>query len=562
MTSGVPLRLLMVEDSDDDAFFIIRQLRKGGYEPEYLRVDTLPAVTDALSRGGWDLLISDYNLPCCNGLDVLRVVRERNLDIPVIIVSGAIGEDLAVETMHAGAHDYIMKDRLARLLPAVQRELSEAGVRRERRLALEALRESEERFRELTETIQELFWMIDARRGRMIYVSPAYEKVFQRSASPLYEGLAAFLEAVHPEDVDRVQTLLRREGWAYFNLEYRIQRPDGSERWVTTRSFPVIEEGEVRRIAGLTTDATERKRLEVETQKLCRALEQSADAVMILNRDGNVEYVNAAFEDISGYGRSEVMRRPPNFLRSGHQDEDFYERLWRTLRSGLPFTDLFVSRRKDGELYYEEKTISPVRGTSGEITHYVSTGRDVTRRLRAQQQAQRAARRDPATHLGTGLLFVERLAQALLQARRLNQGVGVLCTSVDFAELLGETKPAAEQKLLPLVAERLRHLARPEDLVARLDNGQFAILRREVGSPRELEDLANAIAAAFSHPVSNDGYQLFLTPVIGISLFPGDGEEAEELLAKAMRAMQVSREKSMSYSFFTPAQPDIQNRYQ
>jgi sigma-B regulation protein RsbU (phosphoserine phosphatase) len=547
-----PLRVLLVEDSGDDAYFLLRELRRGGYDPEHLRVDTLAATAEALANSSWDLLISDYNLPRFNALDVLRLLRERNIDVPTLVISGAIGEDLAVETMRAGAHDYIMKDNLRRLLPAVARELKETQVRRERQRAQHSLRESEERFRELTETIHEVFWMIDCATNRMIYVSPAYERVWLRSDTPLRTRLSAFLETVHPEDFDRVQAHLERDGWAGFNQEYRIQRPDGSERWVHTRSFPIrAEDGTVQRIAGLTVDINERKRLEGETQKLSRALEQTADAVMILDRDGLIEYVNAAFEDLTGYSRDELFQRQPKVLRSDFQDEAFYAQVWRTLQNGLPFTDVFISRRKDGEFFYEERTITPVRDSSREITHYVSTGRDVTKRLRAEQRVQQKVRQDAATGLASRILFLERLDQSLLNARREGRAVGVLTVGIDCSELLGADAQPMEEKLLPQLAERLRQASGGKDLIARLERGEFALRRSTVGS-QELELLARALITSFEEPIRCEGYELFLRPSIGIALFPRDGEQGEELLANACLAMRASREQHRSgYEFFT-----------
>jgi len=136
------LRLLLIEDSEDDALLLLRALRKGGYDMIVERVDTPEGVRGALDRHQWDLVISDYVIPGFGGLEALKLVQEKGLDVPFIIVSGQIGEDAAVAAMKAGAHDYVMKDSLVRLVPAIGRELQEAEVRRARRQAREALAES------------------------------------------------------------------------------------------------------------------------------------------------------------------------------------------------------------------------------------------------------------------------------------------------------------------------------------------------------------------------------------------------------------------------------------
>jgi len=132
-----PLRVLIVEDSEVDAELLLLQLRRGGYAPVSERVDTPESMKEALDKKVWDIVISDYTMPHFDGIAALKLFQESRLDIPFILVSGTIGEEIAVEAMKAGAHDYLMKDKLARLVPAIKRELQEAEVRRERRRVME-----------------------------------------------------------------------------------------------------------------------------------------------------------------------------------------------------------------------------------------------------------------------------------------------------------------------------------------------------------------------------------------------------------------------------------------
>ncbi|MBM4146801.1 MAG: PAS domain S-box protein [Nitrospira sp.] len=148
---GIPLKVLIVEDSEDDALLILRELRRGGYDPYYERVQTAEEMKASLGNRSWDIVLSDYHMPNFDGINALKLLQEKDSDIPFILVSGLIGEETAVEAMKAGANDYIMKDNLKRLVPAIERELREAVIRHDRRQTRKALKESENLYRAIFE---------------------------------------------------------------------------------------------------------------------------------------------------------------------------------------------------------------------------------------------------------------------------------------------------------------------------------------------------------------------------------------------------------------------------
>src|SRR4030042_3694289 len=126
---GTPIRVLIVEDSEEDTLLIVRELKRGGFDPINERVETAEGMKAALSTKTWDLILADYSMPHFSGLEALKLSQETGLDLPFIIVSGSIGEDVAVEAMKSGAHDYLMKNNLTRLFPAIQQELRVAEGR-------------------------------------------------------------------------------------------------------------------------------------------------------------------------------------------------------------------------------------------------------------------------------------------------------------------------------------------------------------------------------------------------------------------------------------------------
>jgi PAS domain S-box-containing protein len=177
MSARVQLRALILEDSEFDARVMVQALRAGGYDVQSKRVETGEAMEEALRSQPWDIVLADYNMPAFNATQALRILQTAALDIPFIIVSGGIGEDVAVAAMKAGAHDYVMKGSPARLLPAVDRELREAEMRRKRREAEALLRESELRYRSLWQTSPDAVLLCDE-AGRIGFANPAAETVF------------------------------------------------------------------------------------------------------------------------------------------------------------------------------------------------------------------------------------------------------------------------------------------------------------------------------------------------------------------------------------------------
>ena len=170
---STPLRVLIVEDNDDDQLLLLRTLRQGGYEPAHRCVQDAAALTSALAEEPWDIVLCDYRLPQFNGAEALRLVQASGHDLPFMIVSGVIGEEQAVAVMKAGAHDYVLKDKLTRLIPAIARELRDAEVRRQRRQAESQLRASEAQFRLLFEANPNPMWVFDEETFRFLAVNDA-----------------------------------------------------------------------------------------------------------------------------------------------------------------------------------------------------------------------------------------------------------------------------------------------------------------------------------------------------------------------------------------------------
>jgi phosphoserine phosphatase RsbU/P len=260
------LRVLIVEDSEFDAQMMVSLLRKGGYDVSVERVETYAAMKTALTQRAWDVVLSDYNLPDFDAPAALSLLRETGLDLPFIIVSGGIGEDIAVGAMKAGAHDYLMKGNLHRLVPAVERELREAANRAGQREAKKALQESELRYRLLWETAPDAVVLMDP-QGRIHFANPAVKDVFGYSPEEVIgKNLSALqpehLRAAHQSAIERyLRTGVRGVSWRA--TESLGLRKDGAEIPIEI-SFSDMDLNGQRRLVGFIRDVTERKRAERE----------------------------------------------------------------------------------------------------------------------------------------------------------------------------------------------------------------------------------------------------------------------------------------------------------
>jgi PAS domain S-box-containing protein len=218
--------------------------------------------------------------------------------------------------------------------------------------------------------------------------------------------------------------------------------------------------GQVMGITGASLDITERKGAEQELQKLSRVVQQTADIVFITDRNGLIEYVNPAFEKTTGYRRKEVIGKTSRIFKSGEHPVSFYERLWKTILEGHPFRSVLINKKKDGTTFFEEKTITPLRAEEGTITHFVSTGKDVTERMKAEEIARSDAERLQA--LSKQLLEIQENERRSL-ARELHDEIGQTLTSLKIL-LEMSTKAKADnareslQEALGLISSLIGHV--------------------------------------------------------------------------------------------------------
>ena len=591
-TVSKAVKLLLVEDSADDAELAIRMLRRGGFDAQYERVDNAAAMAAALKRQPCDAVISDFRMPGFTGLDALKILRSTGLDIPFILTSGTIGEETAVEAMKAGASDYVLKQNLARLAPALQRELKAAAMRAdhgrvqrelverearyrdlfenmlngiahcrmqyddherpvdfvylqvnkaferltglknvvgqnvtqvipgirelspelfeiygrvassgipeifefdfksqhqwltisvygpargyfvavfdditERKSAEKALRESEARFRALTEMSSDFYWESDAE----------HRLVVRGAADGKESSVWAFREGARlGERRWEIPSLSPNEaGWQahramldahlpFRNFEVSRQGIDGTVRHRSLSGDPAFDvDGKFTGYRGVGTDITERKRTESDLRKLALAIRQSGTGIVITDPAGAIEFVNPKFEAMTGYCAAEVRGKNPRFLKSGAQSREFYRDLWETITAGKAWQGEIQNRKKTGELYWESQHISPVLDENGSIRNFIAVKEDITERKRTEK-ALRASEEELRTIFDGAL---DGIVVADVETRKFLKGNPAICRMLGYTleEIAGIGVPDIHpMRDLPRAMEQFDKLMRGE----------------------------------------------------------------------------------------------------
>jgi len=275
---NILLRVLIVDDSDDDAKLIILQLQRGGYDPKWERVETYEAMESELNRQQWDVILCDYKMPHFSAHAAMKLVQDRKIDIPFIIVSGAIGEDTAVTAMKSGAHDYLMKDKLPRLVVAIEREIRETKIRQEKKKADESLKTSEEKYRIVVENAHEA--IIITQDMKVVFANRAAVDNIGYSKGTLTSG--TFTSFIHPDDRNMVADyhIKRLNGVEIPSVySFRIISQAGTVKWVELNAAVIQWENKPATLNFLN-EITERRLLEEERINSYKRIQETLRATV------------------------------------------------------------------------------------------------------------------------------------------------------------------------------------------------------------------------------------------------------------------------------------------
>ena len=537
-----PLAVLIVEDSESDAQLIVRFLRKTGYDLVYKQVETGDQMRAALKKQSWDVVISDYSMPHFDGRTALELLKEKQQDIPFIVVSGVIGEECAVAMMKAGAHDYLIKDSLARLAPAVERELEQARIRRERRQAERALRESEERYRTLVEQASDGIFIANG-DGKYVDVNSAgcklsgytREEILQLTMHDVTKLSAEkplrFKELQEGETVISEREMIRKDG-TLISVEISArQLPDG-------------------RFQGIVRDITARKKAEDRLRQLSKAVEHSPASIVITDIHGSIEYINPKFTAVTGYTLDEVRgKTPPYTFESSVMQPEILAEHSQAIHSGKEWHGEILNHRKDGTAYWEAVSISPITDSNGVITHFVAVNEDISARKEDEEKIRRLnagleqlAITDYLTNLYNRRYFMQRGMEEFKRARRNNQPLALLMMDIDHFKKVNDTHGhEAGDMALQQVAAILKSSLREIDILGRMGGEEFAVLLPNTSS-HEAVILAERVKKTISGTsVEILDASLTITISIGVAILTDEISGIDNVLKNADVAMYQAK---------------------
>jgi PAS domain S-box-containing protein len=394
------LKMLLLEDLPTDADIINRTLIKNELNFKLLVVDNKPDFVREVADFNPDLILSDYSLPQYSGLEALHHVLSLSYYIPFIIVTGSINEDTAVECIKQGATDYVTKENLVRLGPAITAALDKKETMLKKEEAERALQESERRFRHSFDHANVGMCLIDL-NDNILQANPKLSQILGYSKAELKK--ANIYDITHPDDIEsskKVHSNCISGESETAEFEMRYIHKNGNIVWVHI-SLSLIKDSQEEPLYFIShiLDISQRKESENEIRKLFLAVEQSPSIVCITDIEGRIEYVNHRFLEVTGYAFKEVHMENPRILKSGEMEPGNYEELWKTITAGRIWKGEFHNKKKNGEYYWALASIAPLKDEKGNITHFVAMQEDITLRkemerdlIRAKEKAEESDR--------------------------------------------------------------------------------------------------------------------------------------------------------------------------
>jgi diguanylate cyclase (GGDEF)-like protein/PAS domain S-box-containing protein len=582
--SGEPWKILVIDD-DKDIHNLTRMVLRGLVVDDcgvtlingYSGADACRIMAEDPSIA---VLLLDVVMETDHaGLDAIRAIRDeqRNGFVRIILRTGQAGQAPELDVISGyDINDYREKTDLTsqQLITAVTTALRAfRDLRTIEHLAgrLKGEREILKRAQKIAH-IGNWDWDIFSNK---ISISDELYNIFGIEIGSFGGEVNDYLERVHPEDRDALEksTRLALKNNESFELEYRIQRPDGSQRIVWALGEPYYDDDSDKksRMIGTVHDITRQRNAEdsfkiaasvfggamqeVEAQLnlTAQVLENAIEGVIITDEKGIVQKVNSAFTTITGYSGQEAVGKSSDLFNSSDHDDKPYKEKQATLRDGKPWQGEVWNRRKNGEAYPQWEAVTAISDHLGVVTNYVSVFHDLSDIKAREQLLQFRTHHDTLTDLPNRDLFIDRLKQSISSAHRTNDKVLVLFLGLDhFKNINNSLGHGSGDQLLKSVAQRFREFIREGDTLCRLGGDSFGFIIRGINLVEDALTVVQKLTGVLASPFTINEHELFITASSGITLFPDDGQDSESLIKYAdmalIRAKTAGRDRSQFYT--------------
>ncbi|MRR52088.1 MAG: sensor domain-containing diguanylate cyclase, partial [Rhodocyclaceae bacterium] len=422
----------------------------------------------------------------------------------------------------------------------------------EQRQAELGLMERERLLRTIYDASSVAIFLVDT-QGRITYANQRMAEMFGWTLEDLIG--TEYIQHIHPEEREigrgRMLALMASE-IDHVDLERHYWKRDGSQFWghLTGRRL-LSDEGRLQGLVGVIADESLRKSAQDQLRLAARVFEVSTEGIVITNSSNRILSVNRAFTEITGYTQDEAVGHTPSLLSSGRHSPAFYAAMWAKLGETGAWSGEIWNRKKDGEIYPEWLSIAALRDERGNTENYIAIFSDITVRKEAEAHIRRLAQFDYLTDLPNRVLLYDRLNQIYANARRHQRRFAVLFLDLDHFKPINDNHGhAIGDEVLKQVAQRLRDNVRASDTVARNGGDEFVIAAPEIKSPEEVAKLGEKLLEVIGAPYLVNNLALFVTPSIGISLYPDDGEDIDTLMRVADHAMYQAKAAGRNAMFF------------
>jgi len=559
MVDDRPENLLALEALLDDADMRLVKAESGN---EALR---------RVLRDDFALVLLDVQMPDMDGFETAELLRinPKTRHVPIIFVTAGMKDrPLQFKGYELGAVDYLIKPFEPAILKGKVRVFCELYRQRK------ALEDYGQRMESLVEArtrkllasealLQEVGhianvggWEIDLASGNLTWTEQV-SQIYQVAPGylPTVDNTSEFYLLESRKALEAALQATIGQGLS-FDLELQLNTARGNQRWVHVIGHARHEGGKPNKISGIVQDITERKHAEAHLQLAASVFKHAREGIVITDTRAVILESNETFADITGYSGEEVVGQNISILKSGRQPPEFYIAMWQALVDKGHWYGEIWNRRKDGTEYAENLTISAVRDAAGRTVNYIALFTDITPMKVQQQQLEHIAHYDALTNLPNRVLLADRLQQAIIQSQRRNKSLAVAYLDLDgFKSVNDQHGHEIGDELLVAVSGAMKTALREGDTLARIGGDEFVAVLVDLDSPRDCEPVLARLLHAAADSVKIGEAELQVSASIGVTLYPQDGADADQLMRHADQAMYQAKQSGKNrYHLFDVAE--------